>query len=60
VTELENEIQNIEKTILEKLPNIETIKVNIKSISFDYSIKNSNNKNIKLNQNSIFKLNFLA
>jgi hypothetical protein len=60
VTELENEIQNIEKTILEKLPNIVTIKVNIKSISFDYSIKNSNNKNIKLNQNSIFKLNFLA
>jgi len=60
VTELENEIKNIEKTILEKLPNIETIKINIKSISFDCSIKNSNSKNIKLNQNSIFKLNFLA
>ena len=63
IYQLEGQIENIENAILEKMPDIDSITINTTHLTVDYHPKNFNNsnkKNTNLNQDSIFKLNFLA
>ena len=63
IYQLEGQIENIENAILEKMPEIDSITINTTHLTLDYhseNISKSNKKNTILNQNSIFKLNYLA
>ena len=63
IYELEGQLGNIENSILEKIPEIDSITINTTHLSFDYEpLKKIPQENKKANvmQDSLFKLNFLA
>jgi len=63
IYQLEGQIESIKSAISEKMPEIDSIMINTTNLSFDYQPEkssNSNKKKTNLNQDSIFKLNFLA
>lgn len=63
IYELEGQIGNIENSILEKMPEIDSITINTTHLSFDYvPLKKISKEDKKANvmQDSLFKLNFLA
>jgi hypothetical protein len=54
---------NIENSILEKMPEIDSITINTTHLSFDYEplkIISKEDKKANVMQDSLFKLNFLA
>ncbi|MAJ44976.1 MAG: hypothetical protein CMF96_09585 [Candidatus Marinimicrobia bacterium] len=63
IHQIEGQIENIENAIIEKMPEIDSITINTTHLTVDYHLENFSNSSkekINLNQNSIFKLNFLA